>query len=251
MNNNINIEINNHLFKGIGNVFKNNKVNNKKIIRQKIFLQHYVLSACSTEPMSISYLAKLLKTKRQNVFYFTKDLLNKGFLRKIIINSKIVFYATTEQGLKTNRLYDSIYTNNHNKIIPINLIGKYRLHNFTAIVKLKDKQTNKFHTVSPHVQFSNDYAFIHYSTSIITDDVKDIDYIFNERVRPIVQKDINNLLLDFCSYYVDVAELLSVKKIESDFLNNKEFQDRKYWYDCSEGYPERERRVFIKGEFFG
>jgi DNA-binding transcriptional ArsR family regulator len=246
--NNINSEIN--PFKGIGNVFKVNK-KKKRIINKKIFLKHQLLFTIASEEYNLTSLSKLLKKSPQNVSYHLRKLQKEGLIRQIYYG-KSVFWKITDLGLLTkNRLSNSILSYSHRKVIPNKLIGKYRLHNFTAIAKLKEKQSNKFHKVSDHVQFSNDFAFIHYSTSIVVGDMKDIDYIFKSKVKSIIQKDMSDLpLIDFCSYYVDVAELLSLKKIEYDFLNHNEFQSDEYWHDCSEGYPEREKRVFVTGEFY-
>jgi hypothetical protein len=250
MNNKINSEIN--PFKGIGNVFKVNKINRRKIINKNIFLDYRLFSLIASEQYNLTSLSKVLKESSQNTLYHLRKLQKEGLIRQTYYG-KSIFWTITDLGLVTkNRLYDFIYTKKLNKNIPNKLIGKYRLHNFTAIAKLKDKQLNKFHTVSDHVQFTNNYAIIHaFATSIIVDSVDDIDNIFKDRIKGDIQNKMSDFpLVDFCSYYVDVAELLTLKKIEYDFLNNPEFRDKKIWYDCSEGYPEREKRVFVTGEFY-
>jgi len=224
------------IVKGISKVsFQDNKINKKSkrnSINRKIILLRY----CSYEECSLGYLRKQLHISRQLCFHYLKELTKQSLLRQ---NIDTKFYSITPLGIETTRLYTTL---SNSKKIPNNLINKYRLHNFKAILRLKDKTNYKELTnINDHIQAVSNIAIIHYSTSIF---VSNLDTSF---IASVFVNNINNqtkelpCATDSASYYLDVAEIRSKKQLKEDFLTDERYRDKElYWYDCSKGFIERE-----------
>jgi hypothetical protein len=201
--------------------------------RPKFGCQYRVISMLREQNCIGEYITKQLGTSRQNSLKCLRKLEKKGFAEVRSRDRQTILWGITSLGLKTDRLYKIACESTYNSLISP-FLSKNRYHRFRILFTVDRIFPNGFESKDGLVVSSNTVVG---SCSYSTFDFSKVASVF-EKIEDRVYAfcALNGLNVLEKDYYVDVAQIRRKKKLIDEF---KEYSE--WVYDCSLGFPERER----------